>query len=125
MKNLASAFRALGIILVAASCNVSNAGIYTFTSGPQASGHYNKWSPYYTLEAKAPPGERIVSATFNLRGHRRCGSWAVCNLLISSDTVRKFEFSLQGEEGLLFNPDYGSRESEGVLVIETAPSSKP
>lgn len=92
-------------------------------SGPQNSGEWDGWSPWYRLcSDELPPGYRIESHEFHLEGDRQCGAWAECGQTESGTDRVCYEFRMQGhnENRALLgigNPNSGVRQSEGVLTV--------
>ena len=122
LKQLFSAaIAALAIVLVTAGA--AYATTYQVSSGPKTSGSGAAFSEEYRIEAHAPAGKKIISHHLELGGDRRCNAWSTCRVIVATDTLVVYGFSLQGHnEGTFFrfrNPNNGERDSTAYLTFET------
>jgi hypothetical protein len=98
----------------------------TFSSGTVLSGVMKDWSPWYSVQADAPPaGYEIDSdpsrTRFEVSGDRNCGSWGVCEWVEHSATAASFRFKLQGHDE---RPYPGQVPGIGYLYVSYKPAAK-
>ncbi|HTS11686.1 MAG TPA: hypothetical protein VMH00_06175 [Candidatus Limnocylindrales bacterium] len=97
-----------------------------FSSGTVLSGVMKGWSPWYTVQADAPPPGYEVDldpgkTRFEVSGDRNCNSWGVCEWADHTPHGVSFRFMLQGHDEW---PYPGQVPGIGYLYVAYKPISQ-
>lgn len=110
------------------ACNaygqVADKGRYQDSSGPRTSGECANFSEWYVLKTRPiENGRTIANFEYHLKGDRRCGAWAECELVTDSDKEKEVRFRMQGHSefcglGSIGRPNNGTAQSEMVFKYD-------